>query len=491
VAIDEQIPARVASTQRPPIAWAPIGIAIAAATAVFAATANQYGFHRDELYFLLLPPRWGYVDQPPLTPLLAHGAVAVFGHSPFAVRIPAMLCLAVSIVLIALITRELGGTARAQGFAAFGFASAAFPMASGHLTVTSTVDLPFWLGVVLLASFALLRRQPRWWLAAGALAGLATYNKLLILLLLVALGVGLFFGRQLRSGWLWAGVALAALIATPNLVYQATHGYPQLTMAGAIAGRDERLNALIFQLLYIGIPLVGVCVRGARRLLRDPQLRPVKAFAEAYVVAFVITIAGGGQGYYSFGLLAVLFAAGAVTAGPNMATRRAAALIGVNAVISAVVTLPLLPVSLVGHTPIPLLNETVGAQVGWPTYVRTLAAVYHSLPADEQAHTVILTGNYGEAGAVAEYGRAYGLPSVYSGHNALYDLGPPPVTAITVVVWDEQPQRVTATLPGCVERAQLNNGVGVPSEEQGSSVLVCRAPTAGWAAIWPSLRHLN
>jgi 4-amino-4-deoxy-L-arabinose transferase-like glycosyltransferase len=486
MAVDEQAPAQTVTAARPPVAWAPIATAVAATTAVLALTADQYGFHRDELYFLLLPPRWGYVDQPPLTPLLTQGAVALFGHSPFAVRIPAMLCLAISLVLIALIARELGGGARGQGLAAFGFASAAFPMASGHLSVTSTVDLPFWLGVLLLATRALLRQQPRWWLAAGVVAGLATYNKLLILLLLVALGGGLVFGRQVRSGWLWAGVGVAALIAAPNLIYQATHGYPQLTMAGAIAGRDERLNALIFQLLYIGIPLVGICLSGARRLLRDPQWRPVRAMAVAYVVAFVMTIAGGGQGYYSFGLLAFLFAAGAVT-WPSRAT----GLVALNAVISAVVTLPLLPASVVGHTPIPGLNQTVGAQIGWPTYVRTIADVYHALPADEQARAVILTGNYGEAGAVAEYGRAYGLPSVYSGHNALYDLGPPPASATTVVVWDEQPQKIAAVLPMCSPRATMDDGVGVPNEEQGSAVLVCRAPAAGWAAIWPSLRHLN
>lgn len=40
---------------------------------VLLATAEGYGWHRDELYFRLLPPAWGYVDQPPLTPLVVHG----------------------------------------------------------------------------------------------------------------------------------------------------------------------------------------------------------------------------------------------------------------------------------------------------------------------------------------------------------------------------------------------------------------------------------
>lgn len=32
--------------------------------ALLAATGNAYGYHRDEPYFRMLDPAWGYLDQP-------------------------------------------------------------------------------------------------------------------------------------------------------------------------------------------------------------------------------------------------------------------------------------------------------------------------------------------------------------------------------------------------------------------------------------------
>ncbi|MFZ2058445.1 MAG: hypothetical protein WAV54_13640 [Acidimicrobiales bacterium] len=52
------------------------------------AVSGAYGFHGDEMYFVVAGqhPAFGYVDQPPLTPLLSAASVALFGASPTAVR---------------------------------------------------------------------------------------------------------------------------------------------------------------------------------------------------------------------------------------------------------------------------------------------------------------------------------------------------------------------------------------------------------------------
>ena len=63
-------------------------------------------------------------------------------------------------------------------------------------------------------------------------AGAATWNKLLLAGLVVALVAGLLAvgPRRLPWRWLLAGAVAGLVIASPNLVYQATNGWPQLAM---------------------------------------------------------------------------------------------------------------------------------------------------------------------------------------------------------------------------------------------------------------------
>jgi hypothetical protein len=487
---------------REPVAWLPVGLAVVAVGGLLAATSNRYDYHRDELYFRMLEPAWGYVDQPPLTPLIAKAAIAVLGDTLWAIRVPATLAIAVAIVLAALTTRELGGGRTAQALSAWSFGFATLPLVTGHLFVTATVDFALWAAVLLCVTRALLRPDPRWWLAAGAVVGLCTYNKLLIALLVISVLAGLLIvgpRGALASRWFWAGAGIALVLALPNLIYQATHDFPQLTMAGALSenNADEvRVQVLPFQLLQIGPTLVPVWVAGVVALLRRPQWRPIRALGVAYFVAVVLTIVGGGQIYYAFGLQAFLLAAGWVPTvrwiGDRL-TRRAlvVAAIALNAVTSVLMALPVLPATTLAGTPITEVNPTLGDQIGWPVYVKTVADVYHALPADEQARAVIYTGNYGEAGAVVRYGGEYGLPPVYSGQNQLYFAGPPPADRTVVIAWTQGLRGLSRILEGCEQKATLDNGVGVDNEEQASVIAVCHVPAAGWAAVWPQLQHYD
>jgi 4-amino-4-deoxy-L-arabinose transferase and related glycosyltransferases of PMT family len=466
------------------------------------ATATRYGYHRDELYFRMLEPAWGYVDQPPLTPLLARTATALFGDSVWALRLPAIACPLGSVLLAVLVTRELGGGRGAQALCAWGLAFSALPLTFGHTLLTASLDLVVWTAVLLLATRALRRGEPRWWLAIGAVVGLSLANKHLVVLLLIGLAAGLVAvgpREVFRSPWLWAGVGLALVLALPNLVYQATHDWPQLTMARALSergGSEARTLLLPLQFVLLGFGLVPIWVAGFLALLRRPAWRPVRALALAYPVVLVIALVTAGQFYYPLGLVVALFAAGCVPTAEwfgQRIGRRAlvVAAVAVNGALSAVMALPLVPIGALGDTPIPDVNQVARDTVGWPVYVQTVAEVYASLPPEDRARAVLFTSNYGEAGALHRYGPAYGLPAVYSGHNELWFAGPPPESATVVVAWVQGVRAFSTLFAECEQRAVLDNGVGVDNEEQEAAVAVCRDPVGGWSAIWPRLQHYD
>ncbi|HEV8055130.1 MAG TPA: glycosyltransferase family 39 protein [Nocardioidaceae bacterium] len=485
------------------MARAPVFSAMGAVAVLLTVVSGGYGYHRDELYFRMLEPAWGYVDQPPLTPLLVRAFSALVADDVWAIRIPATVAATASVLMVVLITRELGGGRGAQALCAWAYAFASTPLLLGHVMLTSSIDLLVWPAVTLLVMRALLRAQPGWWLGAGAVVGLSMYNKLLVAALLVAVGVGLMLvgpRRVLWSKWVWGAAALALAVGAPNLVYQATSDWPQLSMGAALSennAAEVRVLMWPFLLLLLGPPLVPVWTAGLVALIRRAAWRPVRFLAAAFPVLLVLTFLAGSQLYYPFGLLAVLFAAGCVPVTEFLSRSSrwwragVAAAVAVNAVVSAVIALPLVPKSVVGDTPVPGINQLARDQVGWPTYVRQIATVYDAMPAAEARRTVIVTSNYGEAGAVARYGPELGLPKVYSGHNQLYFTARPPDQTAVAVVVGGQLQAVRGYFASCEVAGTLDNEVGVDNEEQGQPIAVCRDPSSHWDVIWPAFQHYD
>lgn len=488
---------------RAQIAWRPVLLCSSAVFTVLVALSPWYGYYRDELYFRMLAehaPSWGYVDQPPLTPLLAKAGIWLFGDTVTGIRVPAALCTAVTVVLAAMIAAELGGRRRAQLITALATGTALYPLLVGHTLLTSSPDLVAWTAVWLLAARALLRHDGRWWLAAGAVFGLALYNKYLILLL----GVGIIAGlavcgprRVLRSRWLAAGVLLALVIGSPNLIYQAVHGWPQFRMASALANEAGMLNRLVTlpgQLVLIGLPLVPVWIGGMVALFRSQRWRAVRSLAAAHLGVVALVLISNGRMDYAAATLVPLLAAGCVRLEDWSYSRRGrrwfTGAIAGNAAISALVVLPVVPVGWLAHTPVPLLNPEVRDGVGWSDLAGRVAQVQHSLPISEQRRDVLLAEDYGEAGALARYGDRYHLPDVYSGHNQL-GKWMPPATARNVVAVGVDPATLAPGFTHCAVADHVEVGVEVGDAERDVPITVCRGRLKPWTELWPHLTHLG
>lgn len=471
-----------------------------AVAVVLLAFASGYGYHRDELYFLAAGERlgWAYPDQGPITPLIARAMSELSGESLTVLRLPSALAAGVVVLLTGLLARELGGGRRAELVAAACAAVASIVLFTGHLLSTSTFDLLVWPAVSLIVVRAVRTGDDRLWPVAGVVLGVGLLNKPLPAFLAVGLLAGVAIAgprRLLRNRSVWLGAAIAAAIWSPWIIWQAANGWPQIDVsrsiaAGASASSQPWWAIVPFQFLLVSPVLAPVWIAGLVRLFRDRALRDFRFLAWAWVVLAIVFMATGGKPYYLAGLLPVLVAAGAVAVDgwlergrPRLRRGMLVAAVAVSAAVDLTIALPVLPAD--SADPVIAMNADVGETIGWPELTQTVADVRQGLP---DGRVVILTRNYGEAGAIDRYGPALGLPRAYSGHNAYGDWGPPPDGSAPVIAVG---RNLAPHLRDCRVAARITNRAGVDNDEQGAPVMVCGGPRRPWSREWPALRRLG
>ncbi len=483
-----------------------VGVVAAAQLALLIATSTRYGYHRDELYFIVAGshPAFGYPDQPPLVPLLCWALHELAPGSLLVLRLPSALAAAATTVLAAFVAREVGGGARAQLIAACCAASSGFALAIGHFVTTTTFDLLSTSALGWLMIRAVMRRSPASLLAAGMVVGIGCEAKpQVVVVAIVILAMLAITGPRwpFRSWWLAGGIAAAALLAAPYVIWQARHGWPQVTVAGNIGGSAEggRAGFFPFQFLLVSPVLAPVWIAGLIVPFRRASLRSLRFLPLTYAVLAVVYLVGNGKAYYLASLYPALLGLGSLpVADWTMRSRRArlrTAVLGtaivVSAAIGALIALPLLPTTALPGSVIMAINPDQGETVGWPRFIGTVSTAWHAIPDAARTSTVIFTNNYGEAGAIDVLGRSHGLPDAYSGHNGFSEWGQPDRAATQVLlVGYDGPADARPYFGGCVTLATVDNGVGLDNQEQGLPIQFCQI-TASWAALWPRLTHYD
>jgi Dolichyl-phosphate-mannose-protein mannosyltransferase len=476
--------------------------------AVLAAVAGRYGYHRDELYFLEAGRHlaWGYPDQPPFAPLLARLMNDLAPGSVVVLRLPSAGVAAALVPLTAAMTRLFGGGRGAQLLAAGSIAVSAVLLGAGHTLSTTTFDLLAWALILLLVVLILRGGDERLLLAVGVVAGLGLLDDALVAFLIAALlgGIAIAGPRRLfRSPWLWAGGFLAAAMWTPYLVWQARHGWPELTVSrgianGASGSSTSRWLLLPEQLVIVSLFLAPLWIAGLLRLFRAPQLLFARAIGYSYLLLALVFLISGGKSYYLAGMYPALLAAGAPAAlgwlrrgRPLLRRSTLAAALLLSAFGSLYYGLPLVPLRTLHNTSIVSVNYDIGETVAWPTYVREIAAAWHAIPASARAHGAVLTSNYGEAGAIDRYGPALGLPAAYSGHMGFWYWGPPPANATSVLGVGFDTGYLERFFANVRLVSRLDNHLDVNNDEQHAPLWLASGLRGSWTARWPQLKNLG
>lgn len=477
------------------------------------AVSARYGYHRDELYFLVAGqhPALGYVDQPLLAPMVARLSSILFANSLVGIRVFPALLLGWFAVTSSSMARLLGGGVPARRIAALATVACGEYLATAHLLTTTVFDFAAWAGLLWSCVHLLESEQPRWLWAAGAFAGVGLDAKWNVGFLVAALVTGFAVTPSARRlipvPIAVTSIAIVVALGWPDFLWQALHGWPNFSVFHSLQ-RDAGHNRAVYwpaQILYTGFVAAPLWVAGLVALWRrsSPDRR-WRSLAVASVVVLVVQFILGGKPYYVGGIFVLLFAAGAVALERRWTTRRGRGLralgpattmtaLAISGLITLPLAIPVLSAKSLHSLALQKINYDLAETIAWPREVSQVAAAFHSLPETQQQHTIILAGNYGEAGALERYGAQFKIPAgrSFSGANSFWSWGPPPPSATTVVAVNMDPAILRRVFSQVRLAFIYTNGLGVSNDEQGIEVMVATGLRVPWSSSWLSLRNYS
>src|SRR5215218_422007 len=484
-------------------------------------TAGNYGYFRDELYYVAASEHlsFGYVDFPPFVALATALGRATLGDSLVALDLLPALAGAAVVVLAGLMARELGGGAFAQGLAALAVLVAPNFLVFGTFISMDAFDQLFWVSAAYVLLLILKHDRPRLWLLFGLFAGLGLLTKVTMLYFGLAVFVAVLLTpsrMHLLTPWPWLGGAISLLFLLPYVFWQISHGWPTLEFwAGYGEKVDEAspLEFLIEQILTMQPPTLPLWLAGLYYYLFSRDGRPYRALSWIYVVLFILLMVQNARFYFLAPAYPMLFAAGAVVFERFVVQRNwnwlkpvyVVVLVVSGIVVAPITVLPVLPVETLaritgaagGDAGVQVETREVGQlpqifadRFGWEKMVATVDRVYEELPAEDRQRACILTGNYGEAGAINFFGPRYGLPKVISGHNSYYVWGPRGCSGETVVSVGVPRKRLVEVF-GRIEQADTVRCRYCMPDENDLPVYVSRNSKLPFEEAWPRFKHYD
>jgi hypothetical protein len=488
---------------------------LAAAVFLFhLATSHGYGYFRDELYYLACSehPALGYVDFGPLLAWWLRPWRIVFGDSLPALRVLPAAAAALTVVLTAAITRMLGGDRRAIAIAVLPVALAPIYVGTFSILTPNAFDVVVWTAVSLLVVRLLATPSPQGWRAVGVLLGIGLLNRQGVVFLIAGLLVGLLLTparRLLASRGPWIAAAIAGVLVSPNLLWQAAHGWPTAEFAeNARRLKNVAQGPLAFfaeQVLVLNPLAAPIWIAGLVALWRGWDGRH-RALVWAYLALLALMIPAAGKAYYVTPFYPVLFAAGGVALAAARRRRLVNALVAGVVVLGAVLAplgKPLLDeerfipyARALGQDPragvgerheLGLLPQHLADQHGWPELAAKVADVYQRLPVAERARACVLTENYGQAGAVDVFGPTLGLPRAISGHNSYWLWGLGDCDFSTAIVVGFQADEVRALVGSVAEVDRVDCPYCMPHEQ--GPILVTHGLTIPRDELWRRIKR--
>jgi hypothetical protein len=475
------------------------GGAVVGVIALHLATNGTLGFHTDELYYLDCGRHLalGYVDFPPVVPLLARLETDLLGVSPWNLRLLPTLLGGFMVALCGGYVRRLGGSLRLQGLALLTAVTAPYFLGANWVFQTVTFDEVTWMVSLYWFVCLVVDRRPRYWIYLGIALGVGLEVKYTIAGLILAISIAVLLApslrAELRTKYPWIAAVIALLIWAPNVAWQVVEGFPSLTYIANHRGSGGGPVAFLIEFVVYLFFLLPLWLAGMASLLRSRDLRPIGIACAVPLLIFLVV----GKSYYAAGTVPLVLGQG-LMAISRIERRQLRGGLEIAVIVASVlefvtflqIVLPITPPDQIHTASLDTKNELFADSVGWSDVADQVTAIYVELPASEQENTVIVSAYYGVPGAVQVYGKAQLLPAVVSPQLSDFYWLPDNLTASNALLVDYQPSEVAWMCAAATIVAHLTVPYDVSGLEQGAPVTFCQLE-APIPKIWGKLRNFS
>lgn len=203
----------------------------------------------------------------------------------------------------------------------------------------------------------------------------------------------------------------------------------------------------------------------------------LRALALIPVFVTALFLLERGRSYYPLPADALAVAAGAVALDGWLRTRARLALVANGLALQAAVIALAGPIVIPFYLTRQLVNSSIWKigyfkdEIGWPEMTAQVEHAWSALPAADRSNGAVLAHTYGEASALAFYGR--GLPTILSGNLSWQFWHPSRLPERFVLTVGYQTPDLEALCRSWTVLARVDNRWNLDNEEHGQPIAAC------------------
>jgi hypothetical protein len=388
-----------------------------------------YELQRDEYLHLDQANHlaWGYISVPPFSSWIAY-IIKLLGNDIFWVRFFPAAFGALTIVCVWYIVKRLGGGLYASVLAATAVCFSSL-VRLNTLFQPNSFEILCWTFIFYSLISYIASGKNNWLYCSAIGIAIGFLNKYNIIFPVAGLLVGLMITRQRKiffNKHFYFASLIILLIVLPNLVWQFQNGYPVIKHMKELSEtqlvNNERGNFIKEQMLFFVGSVFLVLIAFFGFAFYKP-FRQYRFLFYGYLLTMLLYIYLRAKGYYAIGLYPILIAFGSVyfeklcIYGWKRHLRWIAVAIILFMFIPFVkIAMPVNSPSFIKHNNASMkkmgllrwedgkdheLPQDFADMLGWKELAFKTDSIYQTLP--NKKHILVLTDNYGQAGAINFY----------------------------------------------------------------------------------------